>query len=68
MSFGNGTVQTFAMNDRLQMTGQELKRGSETLREISTRQKTTGSLGGSKAISVPFYSRSNCLPLLSRMP
>lgn len=33
MSFGNGTTQNFVMNDRLQMTGQELKRGTEVLQK-----------------------------------
>lgn len=33
MSYGNGTTQTFALNDRLQMIGQELKRGTETLQK-----------------------------------
>jgi len=33
MSLGNGTTQTFSLNDRLQMMGQELKRGSEVLQK-----------------------------------
>lgn len=33
MTFGNGTIQSFEMNDRLQMTKQELKRGAETLQK-----------------------------------
>ena len=33
MSFGNGTSQTFAMNDRLQMTNQTLSRSSEILQK-----------------------------------
>ncbi len=33
MTFGNSTIQTFGLNDRLQMTGQELKRGSEVLQK-----------------------------------
>jgi hypothetical protein len=33
MSFGNGTTQSFTMNDRLQMTNQTLARGSETLQK-----------------------------------
>jgi YD repeat-containing protein len=35
MSFGNGTAQTFTLNDRMQMTGQELKKGSETLQKYN---------------------------------
>lgn len=31
MTFGNGTTQTMTLNDRLQFSQQELKRGSETL-------------------------------------
>ena len=33
MTFGNGTVQNFTLNDRLQMTGQELKRGTDVLQK-----------------------------------
>jgi RHS repeat-associated protein len=33
MALGNGTMQTISLNDRLQMTGQELKRGAETLQK-----------------------------------
>ena len=33
MTFGNGTTQSFALNDRLQMTNQELKRGAEVLQK-----------------------------------
>ncbi|MFN0139554.1 MAG: RHS repeat domain-containing protein [Pyrinomonadaceae bacterium] len=35
MSFGNGTTQTFGLNDRFQMVSQELKKGSETLEKYS---------------------------------
>ncbi len=33
LAYGNGTVQNFGYNDRLQMTSQELKRGSEVLQK-----------------------------------
>lgn len=33
MTLGNGTVETFALNDRLQLASQELKRGSEVLQK-----------------------------------
>ncbi len=33
MTLGNGTIQNFVMNDRLQMESQELKRGSEVLQK-----------------------------------
>ena len=35
MSYGNGTVQTFGLNDRMQMISQELKRGTETLQKYA---------------------------------
>ncbi len=35
MTFGNGTTQSFVMNDRLQMESQELKRGSEVLQKYA---------------------------------
>ncbi len=35
MAYGNGTVQTLGLNDRMQMTSQELKRGSETLQKYN---------------------------------
>jgi RHS repeat-associated protein len=33
LAFGNATTQTLTFNDRLQMTGQELKRGAEVLQK-----------------------------------
>lgn len=33
IGFGNGTVQNFTVNDRLQMTGQELKKGANILQK-----------------------------------
>ena len=33
MTYGNGAVQTLTLNDRLQITRQELKRGAETLQK-----------------------------------
>ncbi len=33
MTFGNNTVQTFGLNERLQIQNQELKRGAETLQK-----------------------------------
>lgn len=33
MTLGNGTVQNFTLNDRLQMTGQELKKGTSVLQK-----------------------------------
>lgn len=33
MTYGNGTTQNFALNDRLQMISQELKRGTEVLQK-----------------------------------
>ncbi len=44
MTYGNGTVQTLGLNDRMQMTSQELKRGSETLQKY---QYGYGQLNGS---------------------
>ena len=35
MTFGNGTVQTFGLNDRLQMTSQELKKGANTIQKYN---------------------------------
>lgn len=35
INYGNGTSQTFGYNDRLQMTLQELKRGSETIQKYN---------------------------------
>lgn len=33
MTLGNGTSETFTLNDRLQMSGQELKKGTETIQK-----------------------------------
>ena len=35
LSYGNGTVQTFGLNDRMQMISQELKRGTEILQKYA---------------------------------
>ena len=35
MSYGNGTAQTFGLNNRMQMTSQELKRDTETLQKYA---------------------------------
>ena len=35
MSFGNGTTQTFGLNDRFQMISQELKKGTKTLQKYN---------------------------------
>lgn len=35
ISFGNGTVQNLTLNDRFQMTGQELKKGSDVLQKYA---------------------------------
>ncbi len=35
MTLGNGTVENYTLNDRFQMTGQELKRGTEVLQKYN---------------------------------
>ena len=35
MTLGNGTLENYTLNDRMQMTGQELKKGSDVLQKYN---------------------------------